>query len=412
MIKFFHSPDSVVLNKTVLFPEIHLKGSEAARNNGIIPFSHIYLTSASQLNHFVKHLSRPGQDQSARSLQILPEATADKMLQHGRCPMNLSFRTEGIAAAIETLETGSKNVIKFAIVNGMGRGYGDNVSGLGSIQHLFTFLSARYETVEIDILQRNSGIQSVIYTRYEVINRARQLPLTVTQFYQYDAYVDFTDMLAIPQVVELPLYEFFLHGLSLQKEVLRKSEKRTRLLVDQTKTDRLRLDVCSQSADDKNLEKQKIVLIHPTASTPLRSIPEDILHPLIEALLINTSYIFVHCVPIEIGHDRLVDMSDKASDINAFFDVIASCDAVITVGTVVYHISGNLDLPTLLIPTVQADVDSAQFFPSVQSVLTDTTLTHVSEKHMSKQEQDIAQIRPIWESLKASNIAQFLREVI
>ena len=409
MLRFFHSPAPLVLKKNVRFPQVQLKGSDAGRQNGVIPFSHIYMTSVSQLSHFVRFGAEKGQ------LQTLSDAMVEHILGHARCPVNLSFREEGIDQAISNSPLGELEDFKIAMINGMGRGYGDNVAGLGCLQHLHRYLSQRFKTVQIDILQRNAGIQSVIYSRYSVVNAARQLPITVSQFYRYDAYVDFSDLLGIPQFGQYPLYEFFLRGLSLHKEVTDMVEKRTRLAVDENNIAEFRqlvLDRAGQVSAASDDAGTRLVLLHPSASTPLRSIPEDILIPLLKTLLEQRDEIFVTCVPIPLGHPRLVHMTDQSEkDIHAFFDIIASCDAVITVGTVVYHVSGNLDIPTLLIPTVEADVDSAQFFPSVQSALSDTMEKYISEKHMSRQQPDLEQIRPIWQSIRAGDIAEFLQAV-
>ena len=401
MIRFFHAPSSFVLPENVRFPELRFSGSSGATRNKIIPFSHIYMTSASQLSHLLKY---GGQGK----LVTLPEKIGHSIFSNNRCPIDLSFCDRGIESLIQESGLKEKTQIKVAILNGMGRGYGDNVVGLGVLQHFRNYLEDNFAKVEIDILQRNKRIQSQIYLPYAVVDQAVQLPVSVTRFFNYDAFVDLSDLLANPLFDELPLYDFFLHGLSLQNLVSRDEQKRTYLHRNPNKIEKLRSEVQKRAGNSG--PPKPIVLLHPSASTPLRSIPKELLTPLVNDLVKEKNTIIICCVPEVCPKNSVVDLSDLSGDINQFFDVIASADAVITVGTVVYHVSGSLDIPTLLIPTVQADINSARYLPSVQCFLPKKYKENVSLKHMSREESEIARIRPIWESLSIDVLRAFLRK--
>ena len=401
MIRFFHAPSSFTLPKNVRFPELRFSGSARATRNKIIPFSHIYMTSASQLSHLLKY---GGQGK----LVTLPEKIGHSIFSNSRCPVDLSFCDRGIESLIQESDLKEKTHIRVAILNGMGRGYGDNVVGLGVLQHFRNYLKDYFTHVEIDILQRNKLIQSQIYVPYETVDHAVQLPISVTRFFEYDAYVDLSDLLANPSFDQLPLFDFFLHALSLQNLIGSDEDKRTKLNRNPDKIEKVRNEV-QKRAGNTGCPKP-IVLLHPSASTPLRSIPKDLLKPLIDDLSKEKNTITVCCVPGACEENSIIDLSDLSEDINEFFDVIASVDAVVTVGTVVYHVSGNLDIPTLLIPTVQADINSARYLPSVQCFLPKKYKENISLKHMSREESEIARIRPIWESLSIDVLREFLRE--
>ena len=402
MLKFFHAPEPLLLEKTVRFPETRLKGSSRTNAKGFIPFSHIYLSSASQLGHLCKAIDYDNR------ITVLGEDGAKGVLAHQRCPVNLSFRKEGIASVLKTSGLESKDAIHVGIINGMGRGYGDNVSGLGALQYFYEFLCTRFGEVKIDLLQRNTALQGQIYQRYEVVNETRQLPITVTSFYSYDAYVDLTDLLSIDRFHKLPLFDFFLQALSMQKKVLLKRSKHTRLNLDREKVDHLRNEVLVRA----RAGSRKLVLLHPSASTGLRTMPAEIVDRVVRNILSQTDAVVVGCVALSSNHQRVVNMSDLSTDITSFIHIIAACDAVISVGTVTYHVSGSLGIPTLLIPTVTADVESAKNYSSVKVHLPKATRKAISGKHMSRDEADIAQVRPIWESLGEKDIAGFLEKVL
>jgi len=403
MLAFFHTPEDVQLAESVRFPALQFRGSRRNRRNGMIPFSHIYVTSMSQVGQFVRHGDMAGK------LVKLEDAATGFIANHKRCPVNISFRAEGIKQAIDNSPVAQKASIRLGILNGMGRSFGDNVAGLGVLQHLHRYLSSRFSEVQIDLLQRNAGPQSVLYSRYPIVNQTVQLPVSVTQFFSYDAYIDLSDLLSLPGFNELPLYDFYLGALSMQKEIRRKKDKRTELSVLPAATAENRQEIISRAGGSN---RSKIVLLHPSASTPLRTIPEDIFVPLMQQVLDQTKVIFVCCVAVGLEHPRIVDMSDRSGDINAFIDIIASCDAVITVGTVVYHVSGNLNIPTLLIPTVEADVNSAKNFPSVKALVPWGMRSKVSKKHMSREPEDVAQAREIFSRMKVKDLVGFIKKSV
>ncbi|MBX2868706.1 MAG: hypothetical protein KTR18_08525 [Acidiferrobacterales bacterium] len=402
MLKFFHAPDPLVLPKTVRFPEIKLKGSSKTNAQGYIPFSHIYMTSASQLGHLCKAIDYDGR------IIVMGESGEKGVLEHKRCPINLSFRKEGIASALKNSGLEKNDSINVAIVNGMGRGYGDNVSGLGALQHFYRFLSSRFSDVKVDLIQRNTALQGLIYQRYSEVNETKQLPISVTEFYQYDAYIDLTDLLNFDQFHKMPLFDFFLHALSMQKKVLLKRSKHTQLNIDTNERDRLR----NQALIRAGLGSRKLVLMHPSASTGLRTMPVETADRLVDYILSNSDALIVSCVPLSSGHQRVVNMSDLSTGIHEFVHIIAACDAVVSVGTVTYHVSGSLKIPTYLIPTVNADIESAKNLSAVKVHMPKAVKQFVSEKHMSRDETDISGVQPIWESVTEKDIAGFLKKAL
>ena len=105
-------------------------------------------------------------------------------------------------------------------------------------------------------------------------------------------------------------------------------------------------------------------------------------------------------------------MQDFAEAFRLAFGLVAAMDAVISVGTVVYHLSGNLGIPTLLLPTVAADVASAECLDAVRCHLPPSLRDLLSSKHMGRDEDELARVRPLWDALDAEDIRQFLREVL
>ncbi len=404
MLRFFHAPQPLKLAQNVRFPALEFPGSSAAKQNGIIPFSHVFVTSASQLSNLVKF------GEGGNKLVVLNQVASEQLLAHGRCPRNLTFRPDGIATALDDLALPDNDEINIAIVNGMGRGYGDNVAGIGALQLLHEVLSERFGRINIDLLQRNAKIQSVIHQRHDVVRLCLQLPISVRDFFRYDAWFDLSDLLSLSQFNELSLYEFFVHALSLQSESIRRDWHGTDLNVESEDVREMRSLIKHRLPSNRT--DKPLVLVHPVASTPLRTVPHDTMDRLFSVLGVNDEWNFLCCAPLERSYSGLVDISDLSKDINDLVDIVATMDAVVSVGTVVYHISGNLGIPTLLLPTVAADISSAQDLDAVRCHLPRSLKAAVSSKHMGRDDVELSRVRPLWDALDAHDIRAFLQEVV
>ena len=71
----------------------------------------------------------------------------------------------------------------------------------------------------------------------------------------------------------------------------------------------------------------------------------------------------------------------------------------------VYHLSGALSKPTLLLPTVKADVDSGELPPEVLTWLPEQSKPLILDLHKSRDEKDIAIANKIWNKVNAKNLA-------
>jgi len=403
MLKFFHAPNPLLLSKTDLYPITYLKGSARTSAIGYIPFSHIYLTSPSQLRYFCDAVNRDNR------IFVVGTDGESEILSHQRSPVNLGFKKEGLASILNSSGLDKSRSIEIAIVNGMGRSYDENIVGLGALQHFYAYLKTKFNSVKIDLLQRDQSIQGILYERYEQVNETRQLPITVTQFFHYNAYVDLADLVSFEGYGKTPLFDFFLQAFSMQKKVILKRNKRTKLkIIDPDKITRLRDEICARGC----LGERRLVFFHPVASTALKSMPVDVADRLVEYLLWQSNLLVVTVVPLASEDPRIIDVSDVSDGVNDHISLIAASDAVVTAGSSTYQISGSLGIPTFLIPTVEADVASATLLPSVKVHLPKKVRRFVSDKVAVSDQAEIDHVRPIWDSVKEEDIVEFMKKVL
>lgn len=407
MLKFFHAPRSIKISNSNSRSEITFEGSNEYSQGKIIPFSHVYLTSMSQFSQFFRLMEKHG-DKGA--LVLLHEAAVESILSARECPVNLSFQDVGIEQVLRQSGLDRADRIRVVVINGMGTAYGDNIVGLGALQHFQKYLVRKFGRVQIDLVLRNRVVQQTIYSRYDIVQRILQLPITVSRFYEYDAYIDMSDILLNPDFDTCSMMDCCLRARSMQKEITEQKDKKTSLNVPWDKVTAIRQEIINRSAS-KNPD-QKIVMLHPKASSPHRTMPDSEVRRLLGELISHTQMLFVHCVPISFSHERVIDMSDLSSGFNELSDIIAATDAVITVGTSVYHVSGNLDIPTFLIPTVVADTRSAFHLPSVSNIVPEYLLVHLSSRHKSAKGEDMQRANLIWQSIKGEEVAERLNNAL
>ena len=78
----------------------------------------------------------------------------------------------------------------------------------------------------------------------------------------------------------------------------------------------------------------------------------------------------------------------------------------------VYHISAALSKPTLLLPTVKADVESAKVIPEVKTWLPKKSAQLIFNLHKSREEEDLKIANKIWSNINAKNlVADFQKHI-
>lgn len=92
--------------------------------------------------------------------------------------------------------------------------------------------------------------------------------------------------------------------------------------------------------------------------------------------------------------------------------ITACCDAVISVGTVLYHLSAALNKPTILLPSVRADLESGKALPQVTPWLPDDSKDLILDKHKSRKEEDMAIAEQIWGNINPEELAKALMAML
>ena len=109
----------------------------------------------------------------------------------------------------------------------------------------------------------------------------------------------------------------------------------------------------------------------------------------------------------EVGFKDISRLSESVDDL---MHIIAACDSIVSVGTVVYHLAAALNKPTLLLPTVRADVESAALLPEVLCWVTKANKGLILNVHKSRQDDDLKRAKQIWDLLNTEQAALALKD--
>jgi len=361
-------------------------------NGKVIPFSHIYVAlNEEQLPH----------------LEELNKNQKKAIEAHARFPANLKAQDFTSVSELRrwvSENANDKSTIHIAVVNGIGTGFGDNFVGLGAIQRLTNLLAPT--KVIFHLMQTMNARSMPIYMRTpNILLKNNCMPMN--EFLKMDGIINLTGMLGFPEFDQLPLAHFQAKMFSIEK-LTPKQSLHPKLSLDPQK-----ISTISGHINDVFKNDRRTVLMHPQASSPVRTMPADTALS-ISRQLVKSGFNVVCAFPSKkpFKSKYFADLSNLSRSVDDLNHIIAACDAVVSVGTVVYHLAAAQSKPTLLLPTVNADVESAKLLPEVQTYLPKRSRKLISNKHKSREEDDLMVAQKIWNNIKPATLASDFKKHI
>ena len=373
--------------------------SAAKFRDKVIPFSHLYVTS----NPYFRKIRDSLPDIDKAKLKTMNEAQVQAVESHQYFPMELNSLGQDVVGSIKS-QSSTKQVVNIVVVNGIGSGFGDNYVGLGAMQRLQSLLAPI--KVNFHLMQRMDKRVAPVYMREPNIFLLNNC-LPLKQFFAMDYFVNLTGMLGFLEFDELPLVRFMgkSFGVNEQSSV---EQLQPKLRLDELKKQSLAYMLKMQFPSH---DERPLVLFHPQASSPVRSIKKSIADPIISAL-IAYGFNVISAIPYGFKADEFFSADEFSSNIDDLLHITACCDAVISVGTVLYHLSAALNKPTILLPSVRADLESGKALPQVTPWLPDDSKDLILDKHKSRKEEDMAIAEQIWGNINPEELAKALMAML
>jgi len=368
-----------------------------------IPFSHIYVAS----DPYSRRIKKVLNEEQRIHFEEFNKAQKNAIETHARFPVDL--KDQGFTSVSHMRDwisekVGDKESIHIAVVNGVGTGFGDNFVGLGAIQRLNNLLAPT--TVFFHLMQTMNARSKPIYMRSPNILLKNNC-MRMNEFLKMDFMINLTGMLGFPDFNEMALAHFQSKMFSIKKLVPEHS------LHPKLPLDRQKVITIKEYISHKFNNTRQTVLIHPKASSPVRTMPAETAIS-ISRQLIKSGFNVVCAFGDDcmVNNKHFADLSNLSKSVDDLNHIISACDAVISVGTVVYHLAAAHSKPTILLPTVRADVESATLLPEVETYLPKKSKKLIINKHKSREEDDLKIAQKIWNNIKPNLLAASLKKHI
>lgn len=386
-------------------PNIKISGAtqfqilSAERYRGqIIPFSCLYVTSNPYFRKIKENL--PEIDQS--KLKTMNASQAEAVKAHNSFPIELKSLGENAVNSIQTTFE-DKEDVNIVVINGIGSGFGDNYVGLGAMQRLQILLAPL--KVNFHLMQRTNIRVAPVYMRESNIYLHNNC-MSLKAFFKMDYFVNLTGMLGLPEFDKLPLLHFMARSFQVNSQSSIE-QLQPKLTLDPVKLNSLQYAIKSHFKQ----QTRPIVLFHPQASSPVRSIKKVFADGIISSLIAH-GFNVISAIPYDFTADEFASFDELSNDIDDLLHIAACSDAVVSVGTVLYHLAAALDKPTILLPSVRADYESGQILPNVKAWVPEDSKALIIDKHKSRDEEDMAVAEQIWKNINPQELSVFLLNML
>ncbi|WP_213767080.1 ADP-heptose--LPS heptosyltransferase [Caballeronia sp. dw_19] len=238
------------------------------------------------------------------------------------------------------------------VINGMGVTLGDSVIGLTAL----TAIKAQFPRISFTIY-RPAHAPDYVKRLYELaaplLGSIVDLPVKLDAITYKELGVDLGNHLFWPKFASLPMIDFFLDAMGIKADEVQAIDKRNHWLQ-------------KLALPRPQTLKGDYVLLCPTASTPVRSIPASMHKDFVEALWQR------YRLPIAgfgaIDHMLYTDVTSRAPDTADFLAWIKHAAYLVTPDTAAVHIAAGFDIPTTAFFTTIAPDLRVRDYPHCKAV--------------------------------------------
>lgn len=234
----------------------------------------------------------------------------------------------------------NSNIFNIAVVNAFGSNLGDVTLGMTALRIFASVLSNNGYSVTFELLTGPGAADSIsnIIGDEEFISGVLRQGPSLFDFCKYDAFIDFTGLVALPKIDEMATIDWLIWWLGLDPAMIKSVEKRNKMNIP--------TNIMSQVRNLlRDVQGQKI-FFNPRASVPLRSIPEKIATQMVKKLLkLNSSIKIIIDQPLNIKDSRVVDVSKQITSAELFIALVANVDGVISVDSFAPQLADACSIP-------------------------------------------------------------------
>lgn len=398
-MKCYISQEKVVITRIKQGKCIYHTRLKSTTDTKSIPFDQIYVTTSDDLLHQSHALDAVDK---SNILQLI----SNKHLPIKQMPLNIGFQENLDMAIAKFTEEG---FLRIAIINAMSSALGDHMVGMVALNIFYEEL-CKYippEKIIIDLLQGNPLYTTPITIGWlECYDNIIELPVTLQFFMNYNAYIDFGALVLHPNFNTQPLIDFFLMGLSINPNHIENDRKIPfyEIPTSQEWLPNILMQRIKEKA--KNIGRNKILLFHYSASTPIRSMQREEAIKVIEEITQHTNYFVISALDLDFKHPYFLNIHQYSKTIDDFASIIASVDYVITVDTFTYHLAAAFNVSSLVLFTTIPPINRIAYYPNVKGMFLENENGEIFGQHMGHSESQIKYVRSLWQNLNMKEVVK------
>jgi FkbM family methyltransferase len=251
---------------------------------------------------------------------------------------------------------------RLLLINAFGSNLGDNLIGLTAFRQLLGVLREHLPAVSVDVLLGWHPDDRLVrlFRDIDGIDQVRTQGFTLAELMQYQGLFDTSRLICLPRYGQMPMADWYLWWLGLDPAGIAPQAKRNAVAIPEA--DR---QWVAQHLPPANGPR---ILLNPKASVALRSMPEDALRRLVDALLADWPQAQIILVqPLALAHGRVSHLDEVINTIDRLAALVAAVDGLIGVDTYTAHLADATATPAV---TVFSSIhpDSFPYYPLAHGV--------------------------------------------
>ena len=276
------------------------------------------------------------------------------------------------------------------VINGMGVTLGDSIIGLTAL----AAIKKRHPGLSFTIYRPNQAptyVKQLYDLAAPVFGSVVDLPVPLASLPNDELQLDIGNHLFWTNFSSMPMIDFFLWALGIEPEDIKAQDKSNDWLKQ-----------VAVPALKGTWAPQEYVLLCPTASTPVRSIPDSF-----RAEAVDRLWEKFHLPVLGFGaiaHDHYTDITSLSPDTAHFLTWVKNARFLVTSDTAAVHIAAGFDVPTAaFFTTIPADMRVRDYR---HCRFLDLDLPELQGMHASGRAHDLETVDRAYAGLKAGNWAE------
>lgn len=363
MLCFFHTIEDISI-------EIEQSGYKyrhqfvGVPDNSKVSIDKIYVTTPSDYQKICSTIKSNGGDE-----QVFRLISPKEIVEHELFPKNVAFKGT-LDEAFEPLK--DKSEISIAIMNAMSNAFGDHLIGMKALSIYQKKLSEKYPDKKFifNLFQLDPYRLAPITTQWKgLYSNVGTMPVSLSLLFNHDCYIDFGGLLLYPTFDLKPMIDFFLEGLSMEKEEVSPKDKRLTYKVEEKLKQGTQ---CLEKYIRKRAGDKKVVLVHPLSTTPIRTMSEKYAVELINELT-KQGFFTISAIAISVENKNHMNVHNFSTNFSEFASIVEIVDGIVSVDTSTVHLSDCFNIPTIALYTSIDPKLRTCYYPHVKGVMLETS---------------------------------------